>query len=193
MCTILIILGFLQSWNYGFKREFVISNIAILGIELVALMVMGCVYARFENKFSNLRKKTMDKYIYVLGIILFFSQMYIAHNIYFYTMWDVNAIVSGGKAIAESNINELNSLSSYFSRYPNNLLATVIEGNVYRLNNAFGIYQGSQELLAGIMLNCILSSVSCVLIYKILRSFVNEAYSLGGVLLVLYSLAFRPG
>lgn len=178
MSAILFLLWFFQTWDYSYKREYTIPNYAILGIELLIFCIICYICMRRKATALNLEK--MDKLIYLIGGGLFVVQIYISHNILFYTGWDVGGIVSAAQAIAEENMPALSELHNYFSRCPNNLFITIIEANLFRLNNSFGMYQGTTELMPVVVVNCALSSIAVVLIYKILRLWVNRTCALGG-------------
>lgn len=202
MGSIIILNFFSSKVEYPCKKLFFYSNgvLLIIGILIITL---GCViYNLYKSK--SIQKRSIystrienidiSKVVKYSLILLLFGQVYVAYNIYFGTGWDVGgAIIPASKLIALGDTQGfIDNYSNYFSQYPNNILLISIFSRILRINTAIGIYGASDELMAIIMLNCLLNTLACFLVFKTIKSLVNEKFGLIGYVISVALLGISP-
>lgn len=164
--SIFLILIVLSKYGYPGKKEFVSSNILLL-LAAMALMVfamLACGY--FVRSVPHLTKFRPVKISHIT-VFLFFAQVYCGFNFYFETGWDVHEIIKNARLVAEGITEGLSN--SYFSSYPNNVFLMWLFSTMLKLNNAVGILDTQNGLMFIITIQCLLSSITGYLIYKIIN------------------------
>lgn len=73
-----------------------------------------------------------------VNIVFLVFQLWISKNIWFYTGWDVDKMLSSASLIAQGGVLE----DSYFSMYPNNLFLTFIFSLIIKMGIKLGISNG---------------------------------------------------
>lgn len=189
--VIFLLILFFQKCEYSCKTTFIMSNIELFCCILFIGLLIKIKNTVFSH--SNVKiKKPFDfnRAANISTIILFLCQFYISYNILFETGWDSGMITAAAKAAADG---ELSSVTNYypFSVYPNNLFLLFIETALFKWNNAFGIFTGSHQLMCIVIINCMLNSLACLLVYKTADFFVSKNFAFMGFLcaVALYGLS----
>lgn len=80
--------------------------------------------------------------------------------------------------MAKGDLSDLNEL--YFRYYPNNLFIVNVFFIILKINKILRIFTGEYELMAIVVCNCMISSITCWLIYKIGKSLLPIQYAVVG-------------
>lgn len=187
---LLLLLLFFSNKEYLCKKTVLLSNSTIVCAVLFIVTVVTFLIIVRKKKTESICMN-YDRLVLILTIVLFGIQFYISYNILFYTGWDVNGVVSTARAIAYGDSAKINSYYAY-SIYPNNLFVTSIEALILKINNMVGIFNGTHELMSIISVNCALSSCSCYLIYKTIKSMLNEKCALIGFIIGAATFGISP-
>lgn len=194
MTWILVLLLFFENTlEYMCKKEFFVSNICIALLFVVAGIV--CFFVQktiFYNKLSGLILQYADRIVIIIAISFFFLQLYISYNIFFETGWDSGAYVIPAARLVSQHAEMAESINNYFSFYPNNLLLVNIYALILKVNQKIGIFCGEEQLMSIVFCNCLISSITCLLTYKIGKKITNVSYAFVGYLISLALIALSP-
>ena len=162
--------------SYKCKKTFLFSNITLLFFDILAVLILSIIWKMSGRHLSKFIDKYGTGFIVFCSMILFLVQVYICYNIYFLSGWDVGYVI----AVARASIAErpLNNAYSYFSRYPNNILILWIFTKILKINIDFGILDTANGLMAIITLNCIISTLSSILVYKCTEKLTNKKWAI---------------
>lgn len=165
--------------EYTWKRSSLIPN----GILIV---IAGIVWYLFSAKRGR-EHHALVWPIVPCTILLFLLQMGVCYSIFFETGWDPAAVIAEVRnIIGNKGIN----WQWYFQAYPNNLALAQVEYWILRINGALNLFSGDYELMAVVMVNCIISSMTCMLVYLTGRSLFSANAKVSWTLWVLAVLLF---
>lgn len=191
ICTaaVLLIVIVFQFLSYKRKLEFLLPNYALI-LLLLLLLLLFLIWDRSAAaaRCRSRHRWNFDRLSCVLTMVLFVCQFYVACNILFESGWDVRYIVASAKAMATAQPFD----ASYFSSYPNNLLLTFILSYLIRINNALGIFIGNQWLMCIVTVNCLINSLTCLLVYRTARLFLRPSSAFAGFLLAVCAFGVSP-
>lgn len=194
MTWILVLLLFFENTlEYSCKKDFFISNICITLLFLVACI--GCFFIKKTltfNKLSGLFLQYTDKIVTLIAILFFFLQLYISYNIFFETGWDSGAYVIPAARLVSQHAEMAESINNYFSFFPNNLFLVNVYAFILKVNQKVGIFCGEDQLMSIVFCNCLISSMTCSLIYKVGKKITNGSYAFAGYLISLVLIALSP-
>lgn len=200
-CLFFIIISLLlfvqEAVRFNCKKQFLLNNKVILLLSLVALFLFFALYSALKQLhiLSKLQKCKLklsyNKIVWVLTVFLFLLQIYISYNIYFNSNWDVYYINTAAFRWATGHSEKLAGLYNY-SRYPNNLFITLCQAAIIKFNNALGIFQGFYLNMSIVCVNCLFSSATCLLVYKILCLYQSKKYAFAGFILCILLYGFSP-
>lgn len=188
---ILILLLFFSNIRYACNKTFLISNFWILtGFLLVAVLVYVFRAFACTRKLSR-PKMDYDKIVKLCMLILPFVQVYISYNIFFETGWDpgtriipaARALLAGNKEIFQTD---------YFSTYPNNMLLIVLFYSILQINEWVGVFTGADQLMAIVLCNCAIASVSCFLVYRVGTQLLEKKFAFIGFLFAIVLFGTSP-
>lgn len=181
-----------QGLKHTCKTEFIFPNIVIFPFIIITFLLLSLLFRKLSNRhLSKLKNFNYDKTVKILTLILFVAQIYISFNIIFDTGWDSGALIAAARLLATEKYSD--AFAAYpFSRYPNNLFLLFFETFLIKLNNGFGIFLGNQSLMCIVVVNCIINSSSCYLIYKSISLFVKKPFALLGFLLGIALFGLSP-
>lgn len=190
MASLLFLLIFFQKEDYACKRTFLLSNLSIF-LFYGILTVLTAIFVYKSDKYRcGMAKINWDCVVKAVTVCLFLGQLYVSYNILFYTGWDVEYILSTAEALAAGE--PMESFSYYYSKYPNNLLLVLVQSICLKINSAVGIFEGDRQFMCIIFLNCIISSLSCFLIYKIAGFYLRKEFAFGGFALGILTFGISP-
>lgn len=134
----------------------------------IGMMFLGGVWSAIEKtgqNFANDDGRNSGKYIKYVAVLLFVLQVLSVRNYCFKTGWDPETVgnVAGGLAHGE----DVNWSSWYFSMYPNNICLASLFSFIYRFMHLLGLH--SMEYAALLIISCIISSVTGILVFHILQ------------------------
>lgn len=172
--------------RYTHKKKFLFNNITILLIGFI-LLAAGMALA-----VMLLRRMAINfSYCVLAGtVILFILQIYTCKNIYFETAWDARVMVTAARQIGNGVYQ--GEFDTYFSYYPNNLFLTTLLSFGCKAITCLGDVTRQQYLLPIIVVQCLISCITGILIYKSIKVLVNEKWALGGWLLYVALLGLNP-
>lgn len=92
--------------------------------------------------------------------------------------------------MAKGDLSDLNEL--YFRYYPNNLFIVNVFFIILKINKILRIFTGEYELMAIVVCNCMISSITCWLIYKIGKSLLPIQYAVVGYVTSIILIGLSP-
>ena len=156
------------STDYYIKRELPLPNLlyALLGIMVTALLCALAVMTRgrFEKAFITHKRLI----ICVTLLVFFLLALIICIGGFFFSDWDPAAILYGAYGVLHGNPEDTGV--AYFSNHPNNLLLVWIYLSVLRLTGLFGV----ESVLALVIFQCMLSSLSAFIFFRILEDMTKD-------------------
>lgn len=179
----ILLVDFEKSIIYAEKKDFLISNSLIVTI--------GALLIVLKKKFIKIKIRNLnyDKIVKRMVIVLFFVQLYVFYHTYFETGWDSGYIVSVARNITiGGKIPE----DYYYLFYPNNIPYTLIVALILKINSLFGLFGNDYDLMSMVFINCIISSFSSYLIYKIGKQLLNKKIAFIGYLVSVILFVFSP-
>ena len=113
----------------------------------------------------------------------------IFYHTYFETGWDPRLLISNARSI----INGQGVVSlDYYSMYPNNILYTLIAALILKINSFFGLFGNDYDLISIVFINCIISSFSSYLVYKIGKQLFDKRIAFFGYIVAVLLFVFSP-
>lgn len=150
--------------SYVAKTGFATKNLSKLLVALLAaagIMLYAIRYPARKSALSSRQKMRL------ISCALLFVQLYLLRNTYFLTDWDPKVVNDIVKMLLEDG-EIIGWYQSYVSTYPNNLMLIILEAFFLRLNQLFGIFTGSYELVTMCILNCLFANFACYQTYFII-------------------------
>lgn len=190
MIWLLALLLFFEKSNYYGKADYVISNLLIV----VVAVVVGILYMELKKRYiikSCSKSLNYDQIVKVTAICLLLVQIYIAWNILFFAGWDAAGVVNAARELV---LGEPSQMSSWynFSVYPNNLFIVYVQALLLEINKWIGIFNGDALLMPIVILNCLINTVSCFLVYKCGRLFVSKKHAFYGFVATVLIVGLSP-
>lgn len=162
--AIVVLLLFYSHVWYPFKADCAVSN-GILLIPAGLLSAGAVVWLRRQGW----KDKCFDRAVAISVPVLFVLQIFLFYQIFFESGWDANVVTGAARAVVARDAESLQAVSAwYFSRYPNNLLLTLIISVLLQINGALGLFAGDYELMSVVVVNSALSLGTAVLAYRTL-------------------------
>ena len=191
MSVILIIIMFFVNITYKHKKYIPVSNLEIFALLILLLLILFIIMRLLNKNGINSECVNFGKCVNIITIFLLLMQIYTARNIFFATGWDVAPVVESSRLYALGYGERI--MDTYaFSSYQNNLLIVIIQSAVLWLNSRVGIFTGEMELMSLILVNCIINTCTCLLIYKTGRLFVDEKYAFMGFVAGVAAVGISP-
>lgn len=161
----LMLLLFGEHLEYACKREFSLPNALLLILDAIvlALLVGFCILLHRKKRFAALADPVRIARCFMI-VALFSGQLVLCLSNLFEAGWDVSGIIESTRVLANGG-----SLQhDYYSMYPNNLMSVYIYGAISLLLKATGLWDMigfPVDIAAFSILNCILSSVTGILLW----------------------------
>lgn len=189
--SVVVLLLFYSTSRYPYSVNNYISNAWLL-IPVCVLLTFCSLLIIRDNKDTN--SASIDKAVNISLPIIFAFQIYIFLHIFFESGWDAGSIATVARSIANGDSDTLFWFSSgYLSRCQNNLLPTLISGQLLKINSTIDIFGADYDLMAIVITNSAISLLTAYLVYKILRILIGDSrLSLLGYILVLLLCSFSP-
>lgn len=167
LVNLLLVLCYAPFAEYTWKRSTDLPNIVLLLGAAILLALLYYLIYRFQNLLANVFGRG-----YAVSGVLFWAEIYWTCNAYFKTGWDA------GNCLLPSAI-ELSyglpiSDAGYFSMCPNNITLLWIQSKVLKFAWRFSILDGKTGMMSLVALNCLISVISALLIYKIVNKLTNQ-------------------
>lgn len=177
--------------NYATKKTFLLSNLTLLLFDLLIFFLILFVWKKLKPRFYEHLDQDADRYLLIGSLILLCMQIYISYNIYFATGWDVGTyVIPAAKLIASGS--SLESVNSYFSIYPNNITLVWIFSELFKLKSSIPFLATSNDLVIIIALNCLISTLTVLLTYKIVKRLTNVRWAVLSWLLYVFLIGLSP-
>lgn len=164
----------------------------LLGIGIVA--GAGAIWYRVRESVG----RRCGKYVgYIAGIgsvFLFFLQLYISCQIYFYPGWDAGLLVEFAERMESDTVGEMmDGMSGYFSLAPNNIMLTIFFRRMIRFSRVIGIFTENSSLMMLITVQCLISSITVYLIYQCVKKVTkSDAAAFCGWLAGVFFVGLSP-
>ena len=183
-----LLIFFGRSVSYSSKKLFLISNIIII--------IIGLLIIIFEKKYKKKTKKkyNYDKYVKIMMIVLFFIQLFLFYSAFFDTAWDSGVVSNDARILANGYdiYGNHKVYLLYYSLHPNNVLYTLILTFILRINKFIGLFTNHYNLMSVIFINCIISSLSSYLVYKIGKQLFNKNIAFFGYIVSVLLIVLSP-
>ena len=185
---ILLVLCIGNFVDFACKKNFLINNIGLIVIDssILYLIKKGNLVCNEKNE------KKINLGLKLFTVFFFFVQIIICYNIFFETGWDAGGFVipAAKTLMAKGDLSDLNEL--YFRYYPNNLFIVNVFFIILKINKILRIFTGEYELMAIVVCNCMISSITCWLIYKIGKSLLPIQYAVVGYVTSIILIGLSP-
>lgn len=195
----LLVIFFADGMEYACKRVLNMNNKELL---LIAFAILGiiCLCIYLLNKFvkerlTNIKLVGQIRYnhvVNVLSAVLLLLQIFICYNIFFETGWDPGyyIIPAARTLLAEGNVNSMKT--GYFNMFPNNLLLVNIYYVILKINDFFGILKNEYQLMIIVIVNCIINTLSCRMIYSVVSRKIGQNYAFWAFCFSVVLLGLSP-
>lgn len=202
ICTGLVLVTIVVYSNlpYLCKNHFLPSNFLILLCAIPAFILIATLIYRtrnFRNQlYVKIRNKTDNKHfridhaVMILSAIVFALQIFIMYNIYFETGWDVQNTTTASELMAFGKTDGFIE-EYYFGMYPNNLFYVFIQAVILKLGSFIGIF-AEYKMMYVVIVNCILNTLSCYLVYKVTAIYARKRYALIAFFFAVISFGLSP-
>jgi len=189
---LVLLLGFENS-EYACKVWFLMSNKLLLLLWIV-IAALGILWDRFWKKTGRLGVGALDYDRIVRWMALLFLpiQIYVFYNAFFLTGWDVGAVRDYAVQLISGELRFNLYAQDYFSHYPNNILLLLICTVILRANIAFGIFTGEYTVMCCTVANCLISSLTCWLVYRTAQLFVKKSRAFAAYCLCVILVGLSP-
>lgn len=187
---IFTVLLFFNDYEYPWKRiALQDNNLSILFTSVGIFVLIYIMFLGLQNIKSNLDIESRIPFIYVLSIPIFIFQIYYHYSYYNVVGYDVTTVLNNSYNLANHN-QLINQDKWYFEAWPNNIFILHIYSTLISVLQVFG---SSNVNFILIILNCLLSSISGILLFKILQKlFSNTIIHWLGYLLYIVMILFSP-
>lgn len=175
---------------YGYKRYFPAALdisfflIVIFGIFRVSKSIINN-RGNIKDKFNNIN---FDKAVMLTSVGLFCYHMLLLAFVGVVSAYDSSIIEVDANLIANGNVTDLNN--DYFSIYPNNLLITLLQSAIIKFNNFLGLFDNGLVLF--VIINSIICVVTIMMMYSILKRFLEKKYAFIGFIIGAISFGISP-
>lgn len=154
------------------KRNFLLPNIALLAIALSGFLLLWAAYAKWGRKYKKCVEDHADRMFRYVACAWFLIQIYVCYNAYFYTGWDPGTILLPNAEFLVNGSIE-NFSNEYFSHYPNNIFLLILFAGIKKLDRLIGILDVSQGIMGILVVQCIISTLTGILLYRAVREWVG--------------------
>ena len=198
MCGIMLLILFFQFADYAEKKDFMLSNLSILGMLIIFFILCLVIHYFLKNKMLfrlNQQEINYDKIVLIFSAVLFVGQAYVCYNIFFLTGWDARLVRDSAQLLATGNMNiEMQEYYGdyYYSYYPNNLFIFYLTALILKVNNSIGIFTGEYTMMSTVLVNCIINVCTCLLVYKTANLFVEKKFAFIGYCISVLLFGFSP-
>lgn len=188
--TILLSLLFLDRNVFDVDgKTFILSNWVLY---LVVLIITPLVFLGIKKWLKSLKPFDRSKFIKILIVLnlgLFLVQLFVAYSIYFYTGWDANTVRTAAFLMIEHPEDIALNFNTYFSYHVNQMVITVLLGQILRFSAFLGLGNVYVGLLFVNVLIVNLSGLFMTLsVYEITKK-ASLAFVSWGIFLILGSLS----
>ncbi len=160
--------GILIFYPNKLSPQFIIPNGCIFLVILSGIIVsMKWLPLKNRNKIWNEKVCLAAASVCLLGLELFISW-----NIIFRTSWDPGAVWYGSHYVALNDINGINTMSEYFSIYPNNLLLVFLYSSLLKLNLLAGEIISNGILLL-VIFQCVILTLTGIMVFWCAKHYVS--------------------
>lgn len=168
----LIIFGEEYAW-----REYSVPNILLVAVLIIGIYIIYKIdKSRAKlHKSWKISKKRENIILIIVSAVMLGLQLVIIWNAGFRTGWDPGAVWYGSHYVAMENQEGIKDMAYYFSVYPNNLLLVFFYSCILNLNELIGNPISNGILLLS-MIQCVLITVTGVLLFKVSKRFVSSRW-----------------
>ncbi len=156
------------------EHLFLYPNIVLL---FSFILFGGCIY--FLSRHAGLPRGVESHpaiWKWSMFVAFFVFQLVFTYNTYAYIGWDPGMLFGSAQQIIEGRFESV----EYFSQYPNNILTLKYIVLIKRLSMAIGIPAISDGCYSLLVINCIINSVTGVLLYSLTKKLCGVRCALFG-------------
>lgn len=189
LAIILVVLLF-SNVEYMCQKDFLLPNGALVAFIGLLFILGAAVWVFYREKVRarlNLKPIRWDMLVRMATIVLFFWQCYFTYNIFFVAGWDVGFIVANAQSIANDS-SVMSEWHWYFLTYPNNLFITYLYSLILKITNAVGLFAGEYVMMNIVIVNCLINSLSCLLVYQTVSLFSTKKTAVIGYIISVLSV-----
>lgn len=189
-----------SSIAYMCKNPYLPSNFLIALCVTLTVVFLAILAYRTRNLRKSLSEKIkpvlqkrwvrIDYLVVTLSILLFIAETFVSYNIYFETGWDIRNTTAASEIIAFGKTDGVIE-EYYFGMYPNNLFYVSIQSLILKINSFFGFF-AEYKMMPMIIINCMLASSSCFLVYKVTSLYTRKRYAFAAFALAALSFGLSP-
>lgn len=156
---------------------------------LAAIVPMAAAFALCIYIYKT-KHLDYDRVVRAILPVLLALQLYIAYNICFDVGWDVGGITRAAKLLSNYDLSYI--FQYWYTAYPNNMLITYIEAFILILYKEFGFGEVFNGMMGVIIVNCVINTFACLLVYKTAKLFVRIECAFFSFLLVCVLVGLSP-
>ena len=145
------------------------SNLRILFAGLLLNIILITIIYKLRKKTELILERTAKWIVPAIVIILLVYEMIFTYSSYFYTDWDPAGLIDAAEKIARGNTEDISI--GYISAHPNNRFLIWIYLIIFKITIFF---TGNCQIMSIIWIQCLLTSLTCFLIYRLLRKLGNS-------------------
>lgn len=177
--NLLLVLFYAPFAEYAYKRQTDLPNIVLLAGAVVMLLLLYLFIRRFQDRLAAVFGRG-----YTATGVLLLAELYWTCNAYFKTGWDAGDCLLPSAIELSYGLSVSNS--AYFSMCPNNIVLLWIQSRVLKLGWRFSILDGGTGEMSLVVLNCLISVITALLVYRIVEKLTNRHTAL--FIWVVYAL-----
>ena len=185
---VILLVGFEKIIDYSYSRELVVANFVIVIAFAILAAILIVLKKRIKLEFPKIN---YDKIVDILITVFLIMQIVIFYNFYFETAWDPYAVTNAAREISYTQGLTTPAIT-YLSYNSNNVLITLFYAFILKLNLIFGLFPIEFDLMGIIIINCVISSFTSYLVYKIGKQLFNDKIAFIGYLVSVIMLVFSP-
>lgn len=171
MAAVLIIVLFLQGWEYAYKPALPWSNLACLAVGAGGALLLFLLSGGVHRLMHSGKRRYL--WIGLLSLLAGCLTFWCAGHYALTPGWDVGLLCETAQEMMWADSPEL--LNGYFSKYPNNILLTWLLSRSYLLSDALGI-PGGQRYFVGLAVQSLGFALAAFLVYVCADKMVGERH-----------------
>jgi len=183
LCCIFCVVLMGEKYNYC-KSIFTGERLLFATCFMILIYLIVC-------KKINAKKQWNLVWFILINCIIFILQICIFLSIFFETGWDVWTIDYAARVLIDE-YDYIDWLTIYYSKYPNNIILTVIYAINLKIAAVMGLNDVCNGVIINIALNCILAQVATYLVYYCLLKELGVLWAKVGWVMAVFFVSFSP-
>ncbi len=185
---VVILLGGFVDYSYKRYLPFFFNISFSLLITYSVLRVSRAIINNRRNIYSKINNANIDKIVILVSVGLFFYHMILLAVVGVVSITDAGLVEVDANLIANGDVSNLNN--EYFSRYPNNLLITLIQSVIIKFNNFLGLFDNGLVII--VIINSTICIATLLMMYSIIKRFLGDKYAFVGFIIGAILFGISP-